>query len=174
MKKILLPAFAVCSFINAQAQQSIGVLGGLSILSAKSEVASFSASDSYTGFNIAAFTEFELSEQFDIQPELTYTISGDVSIFGINGIAKYNILEEFNIQAGPQIGFVGGDYGDALDALDNATKLNFQMALGAGYKINEDLMVQARYGFQLNNHYTGGSDLSYKVSGFVASVGYTF
>lgn len=82
--------------------------------------------------------------------------------------------EEFNIQLGPQIGFVGGDFGDYIDSIDDSTKLNLQLALGAGYNISEELFVQVRYGFQLNDHYTGDADVSLKVSGFAASVGYRF
>lgn len=173
MKKLFFAAFAVFAFASVQAQ-TFGVLGGLSMMSAKAEAGSFSATESETGFHLGGFAELELSDQFMLQPEVTYTIAGDVSILGINAIAKYNVSDDFNIQLGPQIGFVGGDFGDALDDIDDTTKLNLQLALGAGYNINEELFVQARYGFQLNDHYTGDADASYKVSGFAVSVGYKF
>ena len=38
---------------------------------------------------------------------------------------------------------------DALDELlgDDFTKLNLQLALGLGYNFSDNLMAQARYGF---------------------------
>ncbi|MBC3847802.1 porin family protein [Winogradskyella echinorum] len=174
MKKLFLAAFAVFAFASVNAQ-SFGALGGLSMLTAKAEAGGFDASDSETGFHLGVFAELEVSDQFAIQPELTYTIAGDVSIIGLNAIAKYNVSEEFNIQLGPQIGFIGGDVGDAIDDFDDdGTKLNLQLAIGAGYNISEELFVQARYGFQLNDHYTGDEDASFKISGFSAGVGYRF
>ena len=133
-----------------------------------------SASESETGFHIGAFADIPISEAFGVQPELTYTISGDVSLFNINAIAKYNVSEKFNIQLGPQVGFVGGDFGDGLDDIDDTTKVNFQLAIGAGYNINENIFVQARYGFQLNNHYTGDADIDIDVNSFTLGVGYRF
>lgn len=43
MKKLFLAAFAVCALVSVNAQ-SFGALGGLSMLSAKSEVGSFDES----------------------------------------------------------------------------------------------------------------------------------
>ncbi|MBU2921437.1 porin family protein [Winogradskyella psychrotolerans] len=174
MKKLFLAAFAVFAFTSINAQ-TFGALGGLSMMSLKVDSGGFGdATESETGFHLGAFAEFEVSDQFAVQPELTYTIAGDLSMFGLNAIAKYNISDEFNIQAGPQIGFVGGDVGDYIDSFDDGTKLNLQLAIGAGYDISEELFVQARYGFQLNDHYTGEGDGSVKISGFAASVGYKF
>ncbi|MBR9845154.1 MAG: porin family protein [Algicola sp.] len=176
MKKLMLfAAAAVFSLSSVNAQDvSFGALAGLSISSAKVDSGGFSATESETGFHIGAFADIPLSDTFGVQPELTYTISGDVSLINVNAIAKYNVSEEFNIQLGPQIGFVGGDFGDFLDDADDTTKLNLQLAAGAGYNINENIFVQARYGFQLNNHYTGDADLDINVNSLTVGVGYRF
>src|SRR5690554_2124613 len=158
MKKVLLiAAVAVFGLGVSNAQETtFGVLGGLSIISADVD----GASDSETGFHIGGFADIGLSDQFSIQPELTYTISGDVSVFGINAIAKYYATDELNIQLGPQVGIVGGDFADAMDFFlgDDWNNLNLQLAVGLGYDFTENFFAQARYGFQLNNHYTGDAD----------------
>jgi len=170
MKKLFLAAFAVFAFTSINAQ-SFGALAGLSVVSVDFEGL---GSDSETGFHIGGFAEFELSEQFMLQPEVTYTMAGDFSALGINAIAKYAVSDEFNIQAGPQFGFVGGDFGDYLDSFDDTTKMNIQLAIGAGYDIDENFSVQARYGFQLNNHYTGDADADLKINAFTVGATYNF
>jgi len=149
MKKLFLLAIMAVFGFTANAQEvTFGVLGGLSIHTLKVDTDFGDDSDSETGFHIGGFADIGLSDQFSVQPELTYSVAGDVSMFSINAIAKYHVSEEFNIQLGPQIGFAGGDVGDFLDELDDSTKMNLQLAAGAGYDINENIFVQARYGLQ--------------------------
>ena len=97
-------------------------------------------------------------------------------MIALNAIAKYHVSEEFNIQFGPQIGLAGGDDIDAIEDLlgDDFTKLNLQLAVGAGYDISEELFVQARYGFQLNNHFTGSESFDLKINTITVGVGYRF
>ncbi len=173
MKKLFLAAFAVFAFASVNAQQ-FGALAGFSALSGKVEVGNADDTESESGFFIGAFAEFELSDQFGLQPEVTYTSAGDISLINLNVIAEYSISDEFTLQAGPQIGLVGGDAGDFIDDFDDGSKLNLQLAVGAAYDITEEFFVQARYGFQLNDHYTGDADASFKISGFTIGVGYNF
>ena len=91
-------------------------------------------------------------------------------MISINGVFKYSLSDNFNLQAGPQIGFA---IGDAFDS-DDYTKLNFQLALGAGFDISDNLIAQIRYGFQLNNHYTGDGDYDYRINSLSVSLGYKF
>jgi opacity protein-like surface antigen len=175
MKKLFLcAAVAVFGLSNVNAQDtSYGVLGGLSILAPDVEGAD---ADSETGFHIGAFANFGLSEAISLQPELTYAMAGDISMLNVNLIGMYNVSEEFNIQLGPQIGFAGGDDIDALDELigEDFTKLNLQLAVGVGYNFTENLFAQARYGFQLNDHYTGDADFGININTISLGVGYKF
>ncbi len=173
MKKLFLAAFAVFAFASVNAQDTtFGATAGLTILSP--DVDGLDA-DSETGFHIGAFAEFGLSDSFSVQPELTYAMAGDISMIALNALAKYHITEEFNIHAGPQIGFAGGDDIDALDdAIEDFTKLNLQLAVGVGYDITEEIFAQARYGFQLNDHFTGDGDGSIKINTLTFGVGYRF
>jgi opacity protein-like surface antigen len=174
MKKLFLAVFAVFAFTTMNAQDTnFGATAGLSILSADVEGAD---SESETGFHIGVFAELGLSDTFSIQPELTYAMAGDVTMIALNAIAKYHVSEEFNIQVGPQIGFAGGDDIDALEDFlgDDFTKLNLQLAVGVGYDINENIFAQARYGFQLNDHWTGDGDFGIKINTITVGVGYRF
>jgi len=169
MKKLFLAAFAVLAFTSVNAQ-GFGALAGFSNVSADFD----GESESESGFHLGAFAQFELAESISLQPEVTYTMAGDFSAIGLNVIGRYAVSEEFNIQLGPQVGFVGGDVGDFLDAFEDTTKLNIGLAAGVGYDINENFMVQARYGFQLNNHYTGDGDFDIKFNTLSVGIGYKF
>lgn len=176
MKKLLLTAaIAVFGIIGTQAQTtSFGVLGGLSMYSPDVEDVD---SDSETGFHLGVMANLGISESFAVQPELTYGMAGDISMISINAIAKYYVTDGLNIQLGPQFGFAGGDDIDALEELvgeDDFSKMNIQLAAGLGYDITESFFVQARYGFQLNNHYTGDADADVKINVLRLSVGYKF
>jgi hypothetical protein len=96
MKKLFLAAFAVFAFASVNAQE-FGALAGFSNVSADFG----GESDSEAGFHIGAFAQLELSDQFSLQPELTYTAAGDFAMLNVNAIAKYAVSEEFNIQLGP-------------------------------------------------------------------------
>ncbi len=166
MKKLALTAaIAVFTLTNINAQQ-IGALGGITSLQSAGD----GESDSETGFHLGVFTEFEFSSTTSLQPELTYSSVDELDMISINGVFKYSLSDNFNLQAGPQIGFA---IGDAFDS-DDYTKLNFQLALGAGFDISDNLIAQIRYGFQLNNHYTGDGDYDYRINSLSVSLGYKF
>ncbi|WP_282043503.1 porin family protein [Winogradskyella flava] len=174
MKKLFLAAFAVFAFASVNAQDTtFGATAGLTILSPDVEGGDV---DSETGFHIGAFAEIGISDQFSIQPELTYAMAGDISMIALNAMAKYHVSEEFNIHAGPQIGFAGGDDIDDIEDIlgDDFTKLNLQLAIGVGYDITEEIFAQARYGFQLNDHFTGDEDFGIKINTITIGVGYRF
>ncbi|WCO03027.1 porin family protein [Psychroserpens ponticola] len=179
MKKLMLfAAAAVFSLTNVNAQETtFGALAGLSIQSLTVDIGGIgSVSDSETGFHIGGFANIGISDQFSVQPEVTYAMAGDFSMISVNAIAKYAVSDEFNVQLGPQIGFAGGDAFDAFDKSTDgdSTSMNLQLAAGVGYDINENIFVQARYGFQLNDHFTGDGDFSWKVNTISLGVGYKF
>jgi opacity protein-like surface antigen len=166
MKKLLLiVAFATLTLTSVNAQQ-IGVLAGLTSVQYTGDF----GDDSETGFHIGVYTEFDLSDAIILQPELTYATVDEFDALSVNGIFKYGVSDNFNVQAGPQIGYALGDNFDS----DDFTKLNLQLAVGAGYAISDNLITQIRYGLQLNNHYTGDGDGDVKLNSFSVSLGYKF
>jgi opacity protein-like surface antigen len=153
MKKLFLAAFAVFAFTSVNAQD-FGVFANYASNS-------FDGGDSASGFNIGVLAGFEVSEKFSVQPEVAYTSSSvddaSYNLINVNAMAKYSVSEEFSILAGPQIGFASGDIPDVLDDAfgDDFSSMNLQLAIGAAYDITENIFVQARYGFQLNEHVDG-------------------
>lgn len=180
MKKIIYILIAcIWGLQNTNAQEvKFGALGGLSILNSKVELNILGAGDETdTGFHIGAFAEFGLSDKFKVQPELFYEMAGDLSVINLSAIAKYYVAEGFNLQLGPQIGFIGGDDADAAESLfgEDYTSTNLKLAIGAGYDFTENIFAQARYGFQVNNHYTGDiDDVTFTINSITLSIGYKF
>jgi Outer membrane protein beta-barrel domain len=151
MKKIILSSAAVIMFGLTNAQEvKFGVKGGLNL----SKVTNSSGGSSLVGSNIGGFAEIKLNEKFAIQPELLYSGQGvkdqDFGDFRMNYInvpvmAKYFIAEAFNIEAGPQIGFLVSAKMLGIDAKDGFKTLDFGMNLGAGYDFSKNLGINLRY-----------------------------
>jgi len=156
MKKLLLFAVvAVFGLWNVNAQDDgvssslFGVKAGFNQVSLRVSVQGVSASESISGFYFGVFGEFEVSDKFDIQPELQYvSVSEDGESSGflvIPVLAKYNASEQFSILAGPQLDYL-------LDKEDGGLKkLGLGLAAGLAYSINENFLIDARYSFGLSN-----------------------
>ena len=78
-------------------------------------------------------------------------------------LAKFYIADGFNLQAGPQIGFLTGadlkgEDGNKVDISDSIKSTDFGILLGAGYKMPMGLTIDARYNLGLSNIYDGATD----------------
>ena len=156
MKKLLLFAVvAVFGLWNVNSQDDgvssslFGAKAGFNSVSLRASAQGVSASESVSGFYFGIFAEFEVSEKFDIQPELQYvSVSEDGESSGflvIPVLAKYNASEQFSILAGPQLDYL-------LDKEDGGLKkLGLGIAAGLAYSINENFLIDARYSFGLSN-----------------------
>jgi len=170
MKKICLVAFvAILSITSINAQEvKFGVTAGLFNASAKAEFEGISADGSEAGFYIGGVADISISEKLHIQPELVY-----VSVDGSNGIAlpiiaKYYVSDDFNIQFGPHLDFT------LEDVPTDFTGLGISLAAGLGYDINENIFIEGRYAFQLNDYYTGDLDINTTTNSLMIGVGYRF
>lgn len=87
---------------------------------------------------------------------------------------KYYIVDGFNVQAGPQIGFLVDAEGGDTDGLKST---NFVLNFGAAYELPAGFFVDARYNLGLSNiaeEEPGFEDISLKTKGFQLGVGYRF
>jgi hypothetical protein len=118
-KTILALAIFTVGFTNAQ-ETKFGVKGGLNIAS----LTNSSGASSLIGINIGGFAEFKLNEKFAVQPELLYSGQGlkyqglgnfNMNYINIPVMAKYYITEEFNLEAGPQVGFLMSAKANGID-----------------------------------------------------------
>lgn len=150
MKKIILTVAAVFAFGFANAQDmKFGVKGGY----INSNFGGDADTDAKSSFYFGGLVDFTISEKFHIQPELLYSMEGadndetDLNFVRIPVMAKYYVAEGFNIQAGPQFGFVAG--GGEIKELTKS--FDYGLGLGAGYELTSGLFFDARYNFGLAN-----------------------
>ncbi len=173
MKKIIFIAIAFFTISIAYAQQ-FGAKAGFNSTSVVAEYGGVSADESVSGFYVGIFSAFELSDMLEFQPEIQYiSVSEDGESSGFVGIPllfKYSPAAGFFIQAGPQITYL------LEESMDDFTNLGFDLALGLGYDITEQIFIDAKYSLNLNNRYTGeGSDeFSIKYNGIQVGLGYKF
>ncbi|HET8886977.1 MAG TPA: porin family protein, partial [Salinimicrobium sp.] len=170
MKKVLLiAAIAVFGFTGANAQDvAFGAKLGFNSESFKMEAGGVEATGSETGFFLGLVAEIGLSESFALQPEVLYSSVSDLSAIYVPIMAKYYVASGFNVQAGPQINYILEEMGDDYSAL------GVDLAIGAGYDITDAIFVDARYGFEITNRYTGEGDASAKYNSLMVGVGYKF
>ncbi len=175
MKKItFLSLFMVLGLITANAQENLrfGLTAGFVNAGVRLETPLIDGSSDSSGFYFGAVADFKLSDQFSLEPKLTYTQfreQGEKSDFlQLPIMVKFYPINDlgFNVQAGPQITYT------LEEVADDFTKLNIGLGAGLGYDFLEDFFVDARYHFQLNNYYTGSADITSKINFFTVGVGY--
>ncbi len=199
MKRILFIFIAVFMFSFANAQDiSFGLKAGLNLTNMHSSNSDFNnAVSGRTAFHVGAVAEFAFSDQFSLQPEVLYTSLGsDIdygsesrvsdtqkSIIGnylaIPVMVKYYVADGFSLEAGPQIGFLlsakAKTGSQELDAKDAFESTDFSAVFGAGYKMENGLFFNARYGLGLSNISKEVSDGDWvKNNVFQFSVGFMF
>lgn len=161
--KALIVAVLLGIMMTAKGQDlKFGVKGGLNLAT---------LSDNGSGLNLRpAFhfgivSEYRISNNFSIQPELLYSSQGQkyhggsvlkLDYLNLPIIAKYYISEN-NIysEVGPQLGVLlsakeGGGIG-SFSVKENYRDIDFGFNLGLGYKFEGGLNVNVRYYFGIAN-----------------------
>lgn len=143
--------------------------------------------DGATSIFIGAFVDLGIAESLHFQPEIQYSMEGgNLDLFGEEldlGIdflnfplmLKYYVVEGFNIQAGPQIGFIVNE-GDDFEE-DELKSTNFVLNFGAAYEFPIGIFIDARYNLGLSNiaeEDPDFDDATLKTKGFQLGVGYRF
>ena len=123
--------------------------------------------NSETGFYLGvSFTELEVSDDIDIQPEINYVSIKDLDQVQVPVLARFNVSDQFNILAGPNFGFL-------FDTGDGINSFNLGLDAGVSYDISDDFLIEARYGYGISNLFENGdSNNSLKLSGFQVGVSY--
>ena len=204
MKKVFFIAvLAVFGVTATQAQEvRLGAKGGVNFSSFSGDgFDAFDDPEGRTSFHIGAFAEIPLSERFSIQPEVLYSGQGfdlvsregaddtEVQLDYINVpvMAKVYLIEGLYAEAGPQIGFnvkneIDSDPDDAGSGEiaineDVINDIDFSVGVGAGYRFNNGLFLNARYNFGLTDVFNNEDlliDSDAKNSVFAVSAGYSF
>lgn len=171
MKKVFLFALAIFAF-NIVSAQSFGIKAGFNSTSVVAKSSGVSASESISGLYVGLLTEFELSDNLNLQPELQYVYvskDGDNSSFiNVPVLFNYNVVDNFAIQVGPQLSYL------LDDKVTDFTNLGVDLVAGVKYSFTDNIFADARYNLNLTNHYTGSGDFTAKYNAFQVGLGYKF
>lgn len=190
MKKIIFTGLiALMSIVQLSAQKSFGIKAGLNF--AKIHGDNTEDFGSRTSFAGGIFAEFPMSEKVSFQPELLYSGQGaahsssgsdetlKLDYLNIPFMFKYYVSEGFNVQVGPQVGFLLSGKVDDLDIKDAMTNVDFGLNFGLGYKLKNGVNFDARYNLGLTNiwetyYYGNDAKINNKNGVWQITVGYAF
>jgi hypothetical protein len=89
--------------------------------------------------------------RLEATPEVSYVID----YLSIPVMAKYYVAEGFSLELGPQIGFLLSSKmkvdDESEDFKDETESMDFGLGLGAGYKMENGLFLDARYVLGMSN-----------------------
>lgn len=188
MKKVLLTVAAVCAFGFANAQDvKFGAKAGLNYSTFTGDVEDV---DAKVGFQVGGFVEIKVSDKFSVRPELLYsTLGAKTDVLGttvtstadyliVPVMAKFYVTEKFNLEAGPQVGFLMSAKlkadGDSVDVKDSFESTDFGFNLGAGFDLTENLGLGLRYSLGLANIAKDNGDEKVNNSNIALALSYKF
>lgn len=161
MKKALFTIallFLFVAGIQAQGDFEFGVKAGLNVSSLGIDTGL-----NYTpkpGFHAGVVVDVPFSDRLSVQPEVLVSLQGGSFVLenlnflylNLPIMGKYNIWDELHIEAGPQIGFLlsnnldGSPLGVGENTIyDETNGFDMGLAVGAGYRLNDNFYFQLRY-----------------------------
>jgi hypothetical protein len=159
MKKMIVALALLASTAIMMAQEiDFGIKAGANFAT----ITDASGLSNKTGFQAGIFGGFKFTEKLGIQADMLYSQQGaefdagefDLSYINVPIVLKYYVAQGFNLQAGPQFGFVVDDE-ISFDVLnDIATQVDAESfdlsgVVGLGYDFPFGLRFDARYNFGL-------------------------
>ena len=183
MKKLfLVGALALFGAMNAQVKY--GAKAGLNIATLNGDEEGLK---SLVGFHVGGFAQIPLAAKFTFQPEVVYSAQGakedggngklNLGYINVPLMFKYAIAEKFNVEAGPQIGFLISAKekynGNSDDIKDQLNSVDFSIGLGASYDFTQNLSADVRYNAGVSN-IAKESDSKIRNGVFQIGLGYKF
>ena len=186
MKKIVLVFTLFLTVWQLTAQDfGFGVKGGINVASI--------GGNTYTGlggltskvsFHLGGVVEIPFSDKIAVQPELLYSSQGSSWDFGTGDsnlkldyinvpvMGKYYIFKGLSAEAGPLVGFL---IASNEDDDDRFKKLDVGIAIGASYRLNENIFFGLRYNKGIANiNGEDFNDLKSQNNVFQIFAGYSF
>lgn len=200
MKKVLLAiVFLTAGAIASQAQIKYGLKAGANFYQIGGSDADDFKEDRKMKIGLAggAFVNIPINETFSVQPELLYSMEGNLQKYeemGVDVKTSYNlsyinipVLVQYNAsgfyaETGPQIGFlmsakgkveVDGEEVADEDIKESLKSINVSWAIGLGYKLKSGIGFGARYNLGLTS-IADADDTKVTSSGFHVGISYTF
>lgn len=168
MKKLVLILIAGVSFATAHAQIQFGVKAGANL-------STFTGNDaqgakSMAGFNGGIFAKIPIAKSFSFAPELIYSMKGakydstgfspayslHANYLDVPLLVKYTHSSGFNVETGPQIGFLlsakAKAQGVSVDDKSLFNSTEFAWDFGIGYDLSSvPVGIELRYDLGLSN-----------------------
>ncbi|GGW77218.1 outer membrane beta-barrel protein [Salegentibacter mishustinae] len=141
-----------------------GVKAGYSSVAVDLGVISLSVDGFYAGL----IAEFSATDKILIQPEVLYSRAAEANIIHGAVLAKYYVVENLSILAGPQATYFIGEE----DVEDNS--FGVDVAVGVGFDITDDLFADLKYAYGLTERGDENDFIPYKVNTFQIGLGYKF
>lgn len=171
---IVLTAFLTTSVISQEID--LGLKAGANFAS----ITDASGLSNRTGFLIGVFAGVKFSDKLGIQGDLLYSQQGanldpkDINLNYINVpiVLKYYLVQGFNLQAGPQFGFIVDDnIKDVLGNVNEAESFDLAGVLGLGYDFPFGIRIEGRHNFGLTDVF---NSIKGKNSVTSIAIGYSF
>ncbi|MBO6211751.1 porin family protein [Algoriella sp.] len=200
MKKLILGIALFGGLSAANAQIDLGVKGGLNFptLSGDSRQLMGDQTKFRTDFYVGGYANYKITDQISFQPELLYSKQGagikttdnsntKIVTHNINIplMGRYEIMEGLNLEFGPQLGFLvsakakseEGKTDTKVKITDNFKTFDFGLNFGAGYKVTDELEINARFTkglSNINNVFPEGMNNNYKITNTYFSIGVAY
>ena len=183
MKKLFCVVFVMCLAVAsyAQVQVALGLKAGVNVSKLNGDDVE---SSSITAFHGGAFGLFKFTA-IGIQPELLFSqqgskvedLSGDLqdlkmSYMTIPVMIKFYLPGGFNLQAGPQFGFLNSAEFDGDDVKDSFKSSDITANVGVAWDAPFGLVLDARYNIGLSDISDDNSLGEVKGNTFQFSLGY--
>lgn len=194
MKKLVLILAAGVSFATAHAQIQFGVKAGANLSTFTGNDAT--GAKSLAGFNGGVYANIPIAKSFSFSPELLYSSKGakydsmdyspayslHANYLDIPLLVKYTHSSGFNVETGPQIGFLlsakAKADGISVDDKQYLNSTEFAWDFGIGYDLSSvPLGIELRYDLGLSNleksvaNSGGGSSSTGKIHNAVFQLG---
>jgi hypothetical protein len=176
MKKLVLILIAGVSFATAHAQIQFGVKAGANLSTFTGNDAT--GAKSMAGFNGGIFANIPIAKSFSFAPELIYSMKGakydstsgyspaysvHANYLDIPLLFKYKHSSGFNVETGPQVGFLlsakAKADGMSVDDKSFFNSTEFAWDFGIGYDLSSvPVGIEFRYDLGLSNIEKSGSN----------------
>ena len=175
-KTILLFSIVVINCISFGQRIDIGIKGGVNF--SRLEIPEISTSQK-TGYHLGVYSLFKFGK-FGLQPEFVFSQQGskvdlgnwDAKYINIPVILKLYLAAGFNLQAGPQFGFLNKAELDGNSIEDNLKKSDVSLGLGLGWDAPIGLKFEARYNMGLTDNSDDPAYATIKSQVFQLSLGF--
>jgi hypothetical protein len=173
---ILLLGIVAINYISFGQRIDIGIKGGVNF--SKLEIPDIKTSNK-TGYHFGGYSLFKFGK-LGLQPEIIFSQQGskvdlgnwDTKYINIPIIVKLYLAAGFNIQAGPQFGFLNMAELDGNSIEDDLKKSDVSLGLGLGWDTPVGLKLDARYNLGLTDNSDDPAYETIKSQVFQLSLGF--